>query len=224
MVTTCSGDDHGADARARPLEQRFHAGASYGVFGSSLSFADGPSRVDIQRRAVTASLEYRITDDMTAGGGAGAGLGGLFTVGDARYKVLPGWMVTATWSRRLLDGAGRAPFLLIGLAFGASGASTRQETTGTAAPKTASLYALDIRAALTVGKTFWRTLSPYASVRAFGGPVFWGYNDKSIVGGDRYHFQIALGMVAALPRGFDVFADGSPVGERAMTIGMGKSF
>lgn len=218
MITTCSGDDHPA-----PEADRFRVGASFGVFGSSLSFADGPS-VDIERRAVTASFEYRISPDMTVGGGAGAGLGGLFRIGDQRHDVLPGWIVTATWSRRLLEGRGRAPFLLIGLALGASGASTRRETTGTTFAPTESLYALDMRVAVTVGKTFWNVLSPYASARAFGGPVFWSYRNESVIGGDKYHFQIALGMAMALPRGFDLFVDGAPLGERAITLGAGKTF
>lgn len=198
-------------------------GASFGVFGSGLSFIDGPS-VGIERRALTASFEYRVRPDMTFGGGAGAGLGGLFTVGNERHKVNPGWLIAATWSRRLVDPVGNKPFVLLGLSLGASGASTRQEGTGTKVPETASLYAVDVRVAVTVGKTFWGVLSPYASARAFGGPVFWQYRDHNVVGGDKYHFQLALGMVTALPRGFDVFVDGSPLGERALTMGLGKSF
>jgi hypothetical protein len=159
---------------------------------------------------------------MTVGGGAGAGVGGLIVSRDARYKVTPGWLVTGTWSRRLADGTGKKPFLLIGVAFGASGATTRRELAMT--EESASLYALDIRAALTVGKTFWSTLSPYASVRAFGGPVFWSHAGKSIVGSDTHHYQVALGMAMALPRGFDLFVDGAPLGERALAIGAGKSF
>lgn len=178
----------------------------------------------IERRAVTASFEYRIRPDMTLGGGAGAGLGGLFTVGAERHRVNPGWLLTATWSRRLIDPVGNKPFLLLGLAFGASGASTTREQAGTPAPRSAPLYALDLRLALTVGKTFWGVLSPYASARAFGGPVFWRYRDESLTGGDKYHFQLAAGVATALPRGFDVFVDGSPLGERALTMGLGKSF
>jgi len=159
---------------------------------------------------------------MTVGGGAGAGIGGMIVAGDARYKVNPGWMITGTWSRRLVDGTGNKPFFLIGLALGASGASTRRELVMT--QESASLYALDVRVAVTVGKTFWSALSPYASVRAFGGPVFWSHAGKSIWGGDTRHYQIALGMAAALPRGFDLFVDGAPLGERAMAIGAGKSF
>jgi hypothetical protein len=159
---------------------------------------------------------------MTVGGGAGAGIGGLIVAGDKRYKINPGWMVTATWSRRLVDGTGKKPFLLIGLALGASGASTRRELS--ASMETASLYALDLRVAVTVGKTFWNTLSPYASVRAFGGPVFWSHDGSNVLGGDTRHYQVAIGTAMALPRGFDLFVDGAPLGERALALGAGKSF
>lgn len=215
MVTTCNGDGDGM--------QRWHAGLSYGVFGSNLSFIQNVG-VGIERRAVSASVEYRVSPTTTFGGGAGAGLGGLITPGAERYRILPGWMVTGTYSRRLVDGTGKKPFVLFGLALGASGASTREEVRHASMPATAGLYAIDIRGALTAGKTFWNTLSPYVSARAFGGPVFWRYRDKTVVGGDTHHYQLALGMVAALPRGIDLFADVAPLGERAVALGAGKSF
>jgi hypothetical protein len=31
-------------------------------------------------------------------------------------------------------------------------------------------------------------------------------------------------MVTILPRGFDVFVEGIPLGERAVTLGVGKTF
>lgn len=222
MITTCKGDDHDGLGPS-PESPRFRAGASYGTFGSRLSFASGPA-VGVERRGVTASLEYRWNAETTFGGGVGAGLGGVFTLGRSRYEISPGWMVLGTWSRRILDGVGNKPFLLIGVAFGASGASTRESVRTGATPETSSLYALDVRVALTVGKTFFRTISPYASVRAFGGPVFWSYRGDGVVGSDTRHYQLALGMAVALPRGFDVFVDGSPLGERAISLGAGKSF
>lgn len=222
MVITCKGDDHGAPGAA-VAGPRFRGGVSFGVFGSRLSFFDGPA-LGIERRAVSASLEYRLTDEMTVGGGAGVGLGGVFAEGSERYEVLPGWLLLATWSRRLLDGRGNKPFLLLGAAFAASGASTRPETRAVVAPPTAGLYAIDLRAALTVGKTFFQTISPYASVRAFGGPVFWRYQGKGVIGGDTRHYQIALGLAVSLPQGVDAFVDGAPLGEQAMTLGLGKRF
>ncbi len=203
---------------------RFHAGVSYGIFGSSLSFLSKGPDADIQRLAATVSLEYRISEESTAGGGLGAGLGGYFDVGGTRFHVNPGWLVTGTWSRRLVQGTVYRPFLLVGVAGGVSGASTTQEATGKAAPATASLYAIDVRVAVTLGWTLWRTISPYFSPRAFGGPVFWSYKGSNVIGGDTHHYQLAFGMAMALPRGFDLFVDGSPVGEQAVTLGGGRSF
>jgi hypothetical protein len=184
----------------------------------------GVSGVSIQRYAVTASLDYRLSPTTTVGGGAGAGLGGLITVGAQRFRVLPGWELTGAWSRRILDGRGSAPFLLLGVSGGASGAATRQEITSGPTPGASSLYAFDVRVGLTVGKTFFHRLSPYSVIRAFGGPILWNYAGKTQVGGDLYHFQLGVGLVTALPRAFDVFVEAVPGGERALTLGAGKTF
>lgn len=222
MITTCKGDDH--DSRSGDVQgPRFRAGIAYGVFGSRLGFFDGPT-LAVQRRGLTASLDYRFSRETTFGGGVGAGLGGLFETGRERHEVRPGWMVLGTWSRRILDGSGNKPFLLAGVAIAASGASTRLQTSAPQAGASASLYAIDFRGSITVGKTFFRTISPYASVRAFGGPVFWSYRGATRLGSDTRHYQLSLGMTAALPRGFDVFVDGSPLGEQAIALGAGKSF
>ena len=89
---------------------------------------------------------------------------------------------------------------------------------------TVFLYAFDIRVGLTVGKTFWNVLSPYAAVRAFGGPVIWKLAGETRTGTDLHHFQIAAGMVSSLPRGVDLFAEIAPLGERAVTLGGGVGF
>jgi hypothetical protein len=223
VATTCSGDDPDAALRA-PSAERWHAGAAFGVFGSDLSFGGGPA-FSMERRAVSASFEYRASVTTTVGGGAGAGLGGLMVVDGARYTIGLGWLLTASYSRRLVDGRGRAPFVLLGVSLGASGASTQpQAPRSTAPPPTTGLYAFDVRAGLTVGKTFWSVLSPYASLRAYGGPVIWTYKGKTVVGSDDYHVQGAFGVAAALPEGWDAFAEGAPGGERGVTVGIGRSF
>jgi hypothetical protein len=199
--------------------------AAYGFMSSGLTGSNLPSSIGIERFAVTAGVDYRFSPTSTVGGGLGAGLGGLITVGARRFQVDPGWLVTFSYSRRLLDGTGKKPFLVLGVSAGGSGAGTREELTPAGAPpETAMLYAFDIRAGLTVGKTFWNTLSPYAALRVFGGPVFWGYDGKSVLASDLYHVQLGGGMVTALPRGFDLFAEGIPLGERAVTVGAGKTF
>jgi hypothetical protein len=173
---------------------------------------------------VTVSVDYRLSPVTTVGGGAGVGLGGLLTMGGQRYRVLPGWEVTGAWSRRLLDGRGKLPFLVLAISGGGSGGTTQEEVYAGPTPGTTFLYAFDIRAGLTVGKTFWRTLSPYAVVRAFGGPVLWGQGGKTQLESDLYHVQLGGGLVTTLPRAFDVFVEGVPLGERALTLGAGKTF
>jgi len=195
---------------------------TFGIFGTTL-VGNTPSNIHIERSAVTASFDYRLSPTTTLGAGAGVGMGGLITVGAQRFRVLPGWEVTGAYSRRLLDGRGKLPFLVLGIAGGASGGATREEVYGGPAPGTAGLYTFDIRGGLTVGKTFWSTLSPYAVFRAFGGPVIWNYAGKTVLAGDRYHVQLGAGLVTALPRAFDVFVEGVPLGERALTMGLGKT-
>ncbi len=173
---------------------------------------------------MTVSADYRLSPTTTVGGGVGVGLGGLITMGAQRFRVLPGWELTGSYSRRLLDGRGKLPFLVLGISGGASGATTRQEVYGVPAPGTTGFYAFDVRAGLTVGKTFWNTLSPYAVFRAFGGPVLWGQGGKTQLEGDLYHVQLGAGLVTVLPRAFDVFVEGVPLGERALTMGLGKTF
>jgi hypothetical protein len=212
---------------------RWHGTAAYGIFFSNLVFADLPksvSGVSVERLAVTASADYRLSPETTFGLGAGAGLGGVIGVtttgarNPTRFLVLPGWEVTASYSRRLLDGRGKKPFLVLGLSGGGSGAWTRQEILAGPTPATSTLYAFDFRAGLTVGKTLWNKLSPYAAVRAFGGPILWGYQGQTVFGTDLYHFQLGAGLVTVLPRGFDMFVEGVPLGERAVTLGVGKTF
>jgi hypothetical protein len=173
---------------------------------------------------VTASFDYRLSPTTTIGGGLGAGLGGLITVGPRRFLISPGWELTVSYSRRLLDGRGKLPFLLLGLSGGGSGAWTHEQVRGITTGGATGFYAFDFRAGLTVGKTFWSTFSPYAVARAFGGPIVWRFDGSAVLASDRYHVQLGGGLVVALPRGFDTFVEGVPLGERAVVLGAGKSF
>lgn len=86
------------------------------------------------------------------------------------------------------------------------------------------MYAFDFRISVVAGKTFFDVLSPYAVVRAFGGPVLFRVRGEDLVAGDRYHFQIGAGVTVSLPEHFDVFTEIVPLGERAAAIGIGYSF
>lgn len=214
----CSGD--GPEAASGP-STRFRAGLSYGASGADLLF-NGTSRAAMVRTAVSGSFDYQLGATTTLSFGAGVGTGGSLTVSSVHYAIRPGWLATASYARRLVDGEGSLPFVILGLSFGASGASTAVLVPGGEA--TAPLYAFDFRGGLTVGKTFLDVLSPYVAARLFGGPVVWRLAGATATGTDQNHYQLAAGLVAALPRRFDVFVEGAPLGERAVTVGAGYSF
>lgn len=207
-MLTCNGDES---------PPKYHVGVSYGVFGSTLTF--GSVEGDVLRRAAIATFEWRKSDTMTFQVGAGAALPGALTVGDERIRIDPGFLVSVASSWRLVDGAGSKPFVLLALTGAASFASTAR-TNGERAP----FIAIDVRAGLTVGKTFFDVLSPYAAARVFGGPVFWRISGDALTGTDTHHYQIGAGMVVALPKYWDVFAEGAPLGERAVSVGGGRAF
>ena len=214
----CSGDGPGAAARAAT---RFRIGASSGAARAALLF-NGTHHAAIARTAVSASFDYQLSGTTTLSFGAGAGTGGSLTVSGIHYAIRPGWLATGSYARRLVDGEGSLPFVILGLSFGASGASTAVSVSGF--ESTAPLYAFDFRAGLTVGKTFLDVLSAYAAARVFGGPVVWKLAGAAALGTDVNHYQLAAGLVTALPRGFDVFLEGAPLGERSVTVGGGYSF
>ncbi len=83
--------------------------------------------------------------------------------------------------------------------------------------------AIDARLGATVGKTFFDRVSPYAALRAFGGPVIWTEGDTTRSGTDRYHVQLA-GGAALLLDPVDVFVEGAPLGEQAVSAGLGLRF
>ena len=63
--------------------------------------------------------------------------------------------------------------------------------------------------------------TPYAVGRLFGGPVFYKIDDVNRIGNDRYHFQLGAGGLIALGKRVDLFVEGVPLGEQALTGGIG---
>ncbi len=191
-----------------------------GYAWSNLVFA-GKYDVAIERRAVVATIERRLSSAWTLQVGAGGILWGSLRTGSQRYDFGPGWSASIATSYRLLDGRGRKPFVLLGGSLAFASAETREARPG--AP-TVPYYAGDLRFSVVAGKTFYDVISPYAVARGFGGPIFWRVDGADRIGTDRYKFQVGLGLVASLPIGLDVFAEILPLGERSVTTGAGFSF
>lgn len=220
-LATCDGSEplvrDGFLSRAR-------FGLTSGATGASLRFSPtdgGPaSNATLMHRMTSAFFEWRPTRRWSVGAGAGALLGGRLDLeeplSEPARTILPGPLASLSTSYLAVTDAGSRPFVLAGASF-AAGFERLAEARGLAGER---LTALDLRVSLTVGKTFSERLRPYASVRAFGGPVFLG---SRAVGSDRYHLQAAAGLAVVLPFGLDAFGEASPGPERSVTFGFGLS-
>jgi hypothetical protein len=208
----CDGDD---EAEA-PYVRRI--GASYAWFRSDLVWGD--ARTPITRHGVVASIELPLGARDTLSVGLGADLAGSMKLDSRRFSLGPGWVGSASFSHRIVDGAGALPFVLLSGALSASGTTTRED--GVDAPR-GHLLSIDVKGGVTIGKTFGDVVSPYVAFRAFGGPVFWSeLADRT--GTDAYHVQPAAGLVLALGRRLALFGEVAPVAERAIAAGASVGF
>ncbi len=210
------------ETKSRPASKakRFRGSVVIGHASSTLIF-EGKTRVDINRRAILATLERRLSDKWTLQVAAGGIVAGTLNDKGDRYVFGPGWSAGVTGSYRVLDGRGRSPFLLVSGTLAFAGARTQSEEPNS---PNVSYFAGDLRLGVVVGKTFFQALSPYAVVRGFGGPIWWQLQGRNITGTDAYKFQIGAGLAVAMPFGLDAFVEAVPLGERAVSTGIGFSF
>ncbi len=54
--------------------------------------------------------------------------------------------------------------------------------------------------------------------------MYWTNEGQSTIGTDDHHFQVGLGASLLIGGRFDVFAEGIPLGEQAVSAGAGWSF
>ncbi len=179
-------------------------GATFGAFRTLLLFTDLNRR--LEQLAVSASLEYRVAERITLSGAAGVMIMG--TLGGVPTQ--PGGVGSLALSFLVLEQGEYTPFLQ----FSASIAVSAMRAADS------NYVAIDFRGGLAAGWTLFERFTPYAVVRAFGGPVFYG----SAIGTDAYHVQLGAGFVVGLPLGLDLSAEIIPLGEQRVTAGLGVSF
>jgi hypothetical protein len=211
-VSGCSLSEHEEETR-----KRFRAGASGIYTSTALNFSDG-IRADETRVAVLASFAYDPTRRVTLTAGLGAGLGGSLEMPAGRYVFAPGPAALTGVSWRVIDGK---PFLSLSADLMFLAATT--ELSGSSGGAT-GYVALDLRVGAAFGTTLFDVLTPYALVRAFGGPVFWHYQGAAVTGTDVSHYQVGAGIALAIARRVDVFVEGVPLGERAVAGGAAVAF
>ena len=177
----------------------------------------GDEEAALRRRAVSAAVEHRLFDDLTLTAGAGASIGGDVTIAGTRHDLGPGPLGLVGAAYRILDGDGWEPFLLFSGAFSVSTVVSERAPRDDLASR---LTALDLRAGLTAGEVFGDAVAPYATLRAFGGPILWQAVEPS--GSDKYHFQLGLGLLVTAGI-LDAFIEVVPLGERAATFAFSES-
>jgi hypothetical protein len=210
-VWSCSLEEH--DEQERP---RWNLGAVGAQTWTKIRFDD--VRAKAQRSAVLVSASYAPTKRLRLQASAGVAIAGRLDMPDGRHEFLPGVTGALGVNYRFLSGK---PFLLLSGMVAASTAET--ELQGEPAPRE-RYTALDLRVGLAFGATFFDALSPYAVTRLFGGPIFWRNEGRDLVGTDNYHVQLGAGLSYRIARKVDVFVEGVPLGERAISGGAAAVF
>ncbi len=209
-VSACSLKKH-----LESVRPKWRAAASYAFTSTAIRF-NGDTRFDETRHVAFATLDYRYTPDWAFEFGLGSIVGGSLSSGAAEFEFRPGLLAAVGASWRVLDADGARPFVALTGQLALAVASTRAKS----GPDTSSTgyQAADLRIGAVAGWPLFDAVTPYALARAFGGPVWWEYQGASLLGGDVYHFQIGAGALLRWGR-FDVFAEGVPLGERALSGG-----
>ncbi len=205
-VASCSLSEHREAVRRRWL-----LGASGVLTSTTLRFSGGV-RGDETRNAAIAVLSYMPTATIALQAGAGATFGGTLAMPDGHHEFSPGpaALVGASW--RVYDDA---IFVLLTSTLSFSAAKTQLSG------ETSVRYeAVDLRLGAQVGVTLVDILRPYVPLRVFGGPVFWNYQGVAVTGTDTHHYQVGAGVALRLGRAVNVFAEGIPLGERAVSFGV----
>lgn len=208
--------DAAAAHAAKPSRWRLSATQSHS--NTRIAFS-GLGEATLRRSARSFGLEYRFNRRWTLQAGAGIAQAGELKLSNAGTQIGLGPLAVVAAAYRVLDGQGGTPFLLLATALSFSSAPT--QTAGS--NETARLTAVDGRVGVSIGKLFFKRLAPYATARAFGGPVFWRHRQRATLGSDKYHVQLGAGLLVRSKQ-LDAFVEFIPVGERALSSGLAYSF
>jgi hypothetical protein len=175
------------DEKASAAKNRI--GASYG-WTSTILFFDN-LRAPTQRHAAMISFELPLKGHWTLEFGGGSLLGGFLDTDVGRAYFQPGLLADVSLSHLVLASSGYAkPFILTSFAL----AGVWSRTTGAVS---ADYYAFDFSFDVATGialKLGRHSISPFLAGRVFGGPVFWHYQGRDILGGDAYHYSLGPGL------------------------------
>jgi len=202
----CSLSEHKEEERPR------WAVTGGGVFTSTRLRFTGGLRGDETRDAAFGAIAYFPSAQTTLQMGLGATLGGTLTMPDRRYDFSPGPSALLGASWRVVD---RDVFVLLTSVLSFSATKTQSPSNSSV-----GYEAFDLRLGAEIGTTLVKVLRPYIPVRVFGGPVFWHYLGTAVTGTDIHHYQLGAGAMLQLAKRVSLYAEGIPIGERAVSFGL----
>jgi hypothetical protein len=207
-ISSCSLAEH--DEAVRP---HWAVGVSGLYTSTRLHFSHGLYGGQV-RYATLATFAYLPTAKLVLQAGIGAAFGGALTLPDGEYRFSPGPTALLGADLRAFDD-GR--YFLI-LTSGLSVAIARTHANGQASE---SYQAFDLRLGAEFGIELAGIVRPYATARVFGGPIFWRYQNEPVTGTDTHHYQLGAGVAVRVSKALNVFAEGIPLGEQAVAVGIG---
>lgn len=215
-VSSCSLQEHQEE-----LRPKWRIGAGYSYTSTAIRF-DSHTVLDETRHTVLATLDYAPTPVWTFEVGAGALLGGSLRDPGASYDFSPGFLAVLGAGWRIVDPDGPRPFVALTGQLSFVAASTRLN--GSSSSPSIGYHALDARLGALAGWPIEGTFTPYVLARAFGGPVYWEYQGNKVTGTDTHHYQLGGGALVKIGRKIDLFVEGVPLGEQAISAGAGVLF
>jgi len=178
----------------------------------------------VRQSAYSLSFTYASKQGTVLSAAVGPHAGGyMFGVRDSagqRWTIRPGVLWSLSVARRWFGARPAQPFMLVVGTFAGSSTSTIRAADG----ERAGLHAFDARGDVRVGWTLGEAFSPYLSVRAFGGPVFWKRDGQAITGTDLYHVSVAAGFNLTVANRVSAFFDGAFLGLLGLSGGFSVRF
>jgi len=196
----------------------WRVGVTAGALDTTLVF-DGATHVRLRQWSALATASRRLGSRLSLQVGGGALLGGSLEDGAGRHDLGPGAVALAGLSWLLVPPTEGGPFVALTTALSLAVARTKAGPAGPDAPYRAA----DLAVAGSLGWPVGGWLAPYLAAKVFGGPDGWERGGASVTGTDLHHFQVAVGVAAALPGRFDLLLEWAPLGARAVTAAVGRS-
>ena len=202
----CSLSEHQEQARPR------WAVSAGTVFTSTTLRFTGGLRGDETRNAAFGAIAYFPTAHTTLQMALGATFGGRLNMPDGQYDFSPGPTALLGASWQVVD---RDVFVLLTSALSFSATKTQSPSNSFT-----GYEAFDLRLGAEVGTTLFKVIRPYIPARIFGGPVYWHYLGTAVTGTDTHHYQLGAGVVLRIANRLNLYAEGIPLGERAVSCGL----